>query len=62
MFGGGGSGKSGDNLVSAAREAREERAAIRRKETAAIKIQATIRGFVARQKYLRQIRYVDSNQ
>ena len=49
-------GVRGDSVVSAAREAREERAAARRRETAAVKIQAAVRSFLARQRYTSQIR------
>ena len=55
MFGG--CGGKGDSVVNAAREAREERAIARRKESASIIIQAYVRGFLQRRNYQRCIRY-----
>ncbi|KAA0183295.1 hypothetical protein HAZT_HAZT003429 [Hyalella azteca] len=53
MFGGSCGG--GEQLVSAAREAREERAAARQREAAAVLVQATVRGFITRKKFLRKV-------
>ena len=56
MFGGSGGNGLGESVVSAAREAREERAASRRKEAAAVKLQTALRGLIARKNFRKLIR------